>query len=240
VRVALFVTCLADQLFPEVAVAAVKLLRRLGVEVTVPDGQTCCGQPAYNAGYHQQAREIAAHHLAVFAQADYVVLPSGSCTAMLACHYPELFEEPGQRSEAGRLAARSYELCTFITQVLGVSDVGADLNGLRVTFHDNCHALRGVGISEAPRKLLCAAGAELIEAVGHDVCCGFGGLFSVKMPDVSAAMARAKLAGIAATGATVLTSTDAGCLMQLQGALRRQGGSVRVQHVAEVLWQGVA
>jgi L-lactate dehydrogenase complex protein LldE len=238
--VALFVTCLADQLFPEVAAAAVRLLRRLGVEVTVPDGQTCCGQPAYNAGYQQQAREIAAHHLAVFAQADYVVLPSGSCTAMITCHYPELFEEPMQRSEAERLAARSYELCTFITQVLGVVDVGADLSGLRVTYHDNCHALRGVGISEAPRKLLRAAGAELIEAVGYDVCCGFGGLFSVKLPDVSVAMARTKLAGIAATGATVLTSTDAGCLMQLQGALRRQGGSVRVQHVAEVLWQGVA
>ena len=239
-RVALFVTCLADQLFPEVAVAAVRLLRRLGVEVTAPEGQTCCGQPAYNAGYHQQAREIAAYHLTVFAQADYVVLPSGSCTAMLTCHYPELFEEPEQRGQAERLAARSYELCTFITQVLGVTDVGADLNGLRVTFHDNCHALRGVGISEAPRKLLRAAGAELIEADGHDVCCGFGGLFSVKLPDVSAAMARTKLAGIAATGAEVLTSTDAGCLMQLQGVLRRQGGSLRVQHVAELLWQGVA
>lgn len=239
-RVTLFVTCLADQLFPEVAVAAVRLLRRLGVEVTVPDDQTCCGQPAYNAGYQQQAREIAAHHLAVFAQADYVVLPSGSCTAMVACHYPELFKEPQQRSQAERLASRSYELCTFITQVLGVSDVGADLNGLRVTYHDNCHALRGVGISEAPRKLLRAAGAELLEADGHDVCCGFGGLFSVKLPDVSAAMARTKLAGIAATGAEVLTSTDAGCLMHLQGALRRQGGSVRVQHVAELLWGGVA
>lgn len=239
-RVALFVTCLADQLFPEVAVAAVKLLRRLGVEVTVPNGQTCCGQPAYNAGYHQQAREIAAHHLAVFAEADYIVLPSGSCTAMLTCHYPELFEEPRQRSEAERLAERSYELCTFITQVLGVTDLGANLHQLRVTYHDNCHALRGAGISEAPRSLLRVAGAELIEAVGHDVCCGFGGLFSVKLPDISAAMARTKLAGIAATGAEVLTSTDAGCLMQLQGALRRQGGSVRVQHVAELLWQGVS
>jgi L-lactate dehydrogenase complex protein LldE len=240
-QVALLMTCLADQLFPEVAVAAVRLLRRLGVKVTVPEEQTCCGQPAYNAGYHREARDIAAHHLRVFADADYIVLPSGSCAAMLTCHYPELFsEQPERHREATELAKRSYELCTFVTDVLGVTDVGADLRGLKVVFHDNCHALRGVGIYDAPRRLLRAAGAELLEPADDDACCGFGGLFSVKLPEISAAMARARLAALQASGAEVITSTDAGCLMQLQGALRRQGGSLRVQHVAELLWQGVS
>lgn len=241
-RVSLFATCLADQLFPGVAVATLRLLRHLGAEVDFPERQTCCGQPAYNAGYHQEARAVARHHVEVFAGADYVVLPSGSCGAMLK-HYPGLFSEDGPAYAAARaLSARTFELTTFITEVMGVSDIGADLSGTRVTYHDSCHAMRFMGVGDAPRTLLRAAGAELVEAEGSDVCCGFGGLFSVKMPEISAAMARAKHAGIRATGASVLTSTDGGCLMQLSGTLRREGGGrpgVEVVHVAELLWRGV-
>jgi L-lactate dehydrogenase complex protein LldE len=240
-RVALFATCLGDQLFPDAVVAGVRLLRSLGVDVAFPEAQTCCGQPAFNAGHHAEARAIAAHALRVFDGFDHVVLPSGSCGAMLHEHYPQLFGDGTPEAEAARsLAARTSELTTFVVETLGVEDVGADLRGTRVTFHDNCHAMRGLGVGEAPRRLLRAAGAELVEAPGHDVCCGFGGLFAVKMPEISAAMARAKHEGILATGADVLTSTDAGCLMQLAGTLARAGAPLRVTHVAELLWEGVA
>lgn len=239
-RVALFATCLADQLFPEVAVASVKLLRHLGVTVAFPERQTCCGQPAYNAGYHRETREIAEHHLKVFTGYDYVVLPSGSCGAMVKTHYPELFAEAPERySSARELASRTFELTTFITEVLGITDIGANLRGMQVTYHDSCHALRFMQVRDAPRALLKAAGATLNEAEHHDVCCGFGGLFSVKMPEISAAMARAKLSGIEATGAEILTSTDGGCLMQLLGSIQRSELKVKVQHVVELLWEGV-
>ena len=240
-RVALFATCLADQAAPEAAVATVRLLRHLGVEVEFPEAQTCCGQPAFNAGYHAEARRIAEHHLRVFDGYDHVVLPSGSCASRVVGHYPGLFERhPGAHDAAVALAGRTSELATFICGVLGRDDVGADLRGTRVTYHDGCHALRTLGVAEAPRRLLRAAGAELLESEGHDVCCGFGGLFAVKLPEVSAAMAHAKQAGIRASGAEVLTSVDSGCLLQLGGSLRRAGGGPRVVHLAELLWEGVA
>lgn len=241
-RVALFVTCLADQAMPEAAVAALQLLRRLGVDVDFPEAQTCCGQPAYNAGYHAEARRIAEHHVAVFRDFDHVVLPSGSCTAMVVGHYPELFAEQPKRYTAARdLAARTHEWSSFIVDVLGREDLGADLRGTRVTYHDGCHALRMLGAGAAPRRLLRAAGAALVEAPGHDTCCGFGGLFGVKMPEVSTAMARAKHRGIHAAAAEVLTSSDVGCLLQLAGTLRhseRQGAPVgpRVVHLAQLLF----
>jgi L-lactate dehydrogenase complex protein LldE len=239
-RVALFATCLADQLFPQVAVASVKLLRHLGVAVDFPEQQTCCGQPAYNAGYFKESREIAEHHLDVFKAYDYVVLPSGSCGSMVKAHYPELFNEaPELFSKARDLAERSYELTTFITDVLKHEDIGANLQGKRVTYHDSCHAMRFMYVKEAPRKLLRAAGAELIEAANHDVCCGFGGLFSVKMPEISAAMARAKTRGIQEAQADILTSTDGGCLMQLIGSMQREQVKLKVTHIAELLWEGI-
>ena len=239
-RAALFATCLADQLFPEVAVATVKLLRHLGVTVVFPERQTCCGQPAYNAGYHRETAQVAEHHLDVFEGFEYVVLPSGSCGAMVKTHYPELLNEaPELFAKARDLASRTYELTTFITEVLKTDDVGANLSNTRVTYHDSCHALRFMGVRDAPRTLLRAAGAEILEAANTEVCCGFGGLFSVKMPDISAAMARQKIAGIQATGAEVLTSTDGGCLMQIKGTLHREQVGVKVQHVAELLWAGV-
>ena len=239
-RAALFATCLADQLFPEVAVATVKLLRHLGVTVVFPERQTCCGQPAFNAGYHRETAQVAEHHLDVFEGFEYVVLPSGSCGAMVKTHYPELLNEaPELFAKARDLASRTYELTTFITEVLKTDDVGANLSNTRVTYHDSCHALRFMGVRDAPRTLLRAAGAEILEAANTEVCCGFGGLFSVKMPDISAAMARQKIAGIQATGAEVLTSTDGGCLMQIKGTLHREQVGVKVQHVAELLWAGV-
>ena len=240
-RVALFVTCLADQAMPEAAVAALQLLRRVGVTVDFPEAQTCCGQPAYNAGYHDQARSIALHHLQVFADYDHVVLPSGSCTAMVVGHYPELFAEQPQRYAAAReLAARTHEWSSFIVDVLGREDLGADLGGVKVTYHDGCHALRTLSAGAAPRRLLRAAGAELIESDGHDTCCGFGGLVAVKMPEVSTAMARAKHRGIHASGADVLTSSDVGCLLHLGGTLQhaaRNGGvsAPRIAHLAQLL-----
>jgi L-lactate dehydrogenase complex protein LldE len=239
-RVALFATCLADQLFPQVAVASVKVLRHLGVKVDFPDKQTCCGQPAYNAGYQKETREIAEHHLNVFEGYDYVVLPSGSCGAMVKTHYPEMFSEaPELYTRSRDLSERTYELTTFITEVLKKEDIGSDLRGKRVTYHDSCHAMRFMQVKEAPRLLLRAAGVELIESEGADVCCGFGGLFSVKMPDISSAMGRAKLSGIAATEAEILTSTDGGCLMQLIGVMRRNNLNMPVKHVAELLWEGI-
>jgi L-lactate dehydrogenase complex protein LldE len=239
-RVALFATCLADQLFPQVAVASVKILRHLGVKVDFPDKQTCCGQPAYNAGYHKETREIAEHHLNVFEGYDYVVLPSGSCGAMVKTHYPEMFSEaPELYARSRDLSERTYELTTFITEILKKEDIGSDLRGKRVTYHDSCHAMRFMQVKEAPRILLRAAGVELIESEGHDGCCGFGGLFSVKMPDISSAMGRAKLSGIAATEAEILTSTDGGCLMQLIGVMKRNNLNMPVKHIAELLWEGI-
>lgn len=241
-HVALFATCLADKLFPEVASASVRLLRHLGVQVSFPMRQTCCGQPAYNAGYHEEAREVARHHLDVFDGFDFVVLPSGSCSAMAAHHYPELFDEDSTSVRRARdLAERTYELTTFVTEVLGVSQVGSNLAGLEVAYHDSCHALRTLGVREAPRALLRGAGATIVEGEDNEACCGFGGLFSVKMPDISSAMARTRLETVHRSRARVLTSTDAGCLMQLKGALRRsENPHLRVQHVVELLWQGVA
>jgi len=246
VRVALFATCLADQAAPEAAVAAVRLLRHLGVDVVFPERQTCCGQPAFNAGYHAEARRLAEHHLRVFDGFDHVVMPSGSCAAMVVGHYPELFErQPETFALARDLAARTHEFATFVVEVLGREDLSADLRGTRVTYHDGCHALRTLSVAGAARRLLRAAGAELVEAPGHDDCCGFGGLFAVKMPEVSTAMARAKHAGIRATAAQVLTSADVGCLLQLGGSLRRaerngEGAAPRVVHLAELLWEGVS
>ncbi len=244
-RVALFATCLADQAAPDTAVAAWRLLRHQGVDVVFPEAQTCCGQPAYNAGYAAEARRLAEHHLKVFDGFDYVVLPSGSCASMLVGHYPRLLEGDATAGAAARdLAARTFELTSFLVDVLGREQLGAELHGTRVTYHDGCHALRTLRVAEAPRRLLRSAGAELVEADGHDTCCGFGGLFAVKLPEVSAAMARAKHDGLHATDADVLTSTDVGCLLQLGGSLRRAASAgappgPRVVHVAELLWEGV-
>ncbi len=189
-RVALFITCLADQFYAEAGVAAVRLLRALGVEVDFPEGQTCCGQPAFNAGHWDEARFLAKRTLRVFEEAEYVVLPSGSCASMVKNHYPELL--PGNK-EALEMAGKTYELSQFLVRVLGVEKLGEGLKGKKVAYHHGCHALRELGVREEPLLLLQNAGAELSPWEASEECCGFGGLFAVKLPEVSLAMADRKL-----------------------------------------------
>ncbi len=238
-RVALFVTCLGDVVYPEVGEATVHLLNRLGIAVDFPLGQTCCAQPAFNAGFHHQARQVAQRNLDLFADYDAIVVPSGSCTAMLRIFYPELFANDPVRSEqAERLAARTYELAEFLVRVLGVEEVGATFHGT-VTYHPSCHLARELGVKEEPQRLL--AGVTGIATVPMDTaeqCCGFGGTFAVKYPEISDAMLHKKIASAQRTGATTLVSCDAGCLLHIAGRLRRQGVDLRIMHLAELLNAG--
>ncbi|WP_018111445.1 (Fe-S)-binding protein [Thermus igniterrae] len=234
-RVALFITCLADQFYAEAGVAAVRLLRALGVEVDFPQGQTCCGQPAFNAGHWREARPLALRNLEIFGEAEYVVLPSGSCASMVRHHYLELL--PGNQ-EALALSEKTYELSEFLVRVLGVERLGEGLKGVKVAYHHGCHALRELGVKEEPLLLLQNAGAELLPWEAAEECCGFGGLFSVKLPEVSLAMADRKLTTL--PEAQVLTSTDAGCLLHLSGRLAQKGLNLRVAPLATLLWEAYA
>jgi L-lactate dehydrogenase complex protein LldE len=236
-RVALFVTCLVDQLWPSVGVATVAILRRAGCEVSFDARQTCCGQPAHNSGWPEQARRVARSLLDVYGAGDFdaLVLPSGSCCAMLR-HLPELFE-PGDpdRARAAALAARAHELSSFLVDVLGVTDLGARFEG-RVAWHDACHGLRELRVSSQPRLLLrSVAGCELVEVEGSQTCCGFGGTFSIKLPELSVAMADSKLEALERAGLDAVVSGDVSCLMQLGGRLERRGSRLRALHLAEVL-----
>lgn len=232
VRAALFPTCLVDSFFAESAADAVRLLRHLGVEVTYPAGQTCCGQPAYTAGHAAEARRAARKTLSVFADVDYVVLPSGSCAAMLRCGFPKLLG-----AQAETLASRSYELSQFIVQVLGVDCLGRGLEGTRIAYHHGCHALRQLKISNEPVSLLVGAGATVVDWRAARECCGFGGLFSVQIPEVSTAMADQKLDTL--PQADFVTSTDGGCLMQMASRARRTGLATPFRHLASLLWEAV-
>jgi len=238
-RAALFITCLVDLLFPRVGMAAADLLRRLGVEVDFPDRQTCCGQPAFNAGYFREARAMARHFLQVFEPYPFIVAPSGSCVAMVRDHYPELFRKDPELGERFRsLGRRTHELSQFITEVLGLESVEARFPH-RVTYQDSCHSLRGLGLREGPRRLIRAVGdIEFLELPGSDSCCGFGGVFSVKHPDISLAMVRDKIRRIEETGAEFVVATDASCLLHIGGALQRRGSSIRTLHLAELLAGG--
>jgi L-lactate dehydrogenase complex protein LldE len=235
-RVALFITCLADQFFPTVGECAVEVLRRLGVEVTFNPAQTCCGQPAFNTGYRQETREVAARVLDLFDDAEFVVAPSGSCATMVRVFYPELFaDDPERLKKAESLARRFYEFSEFLVKVLKVEDVGASFRG-RVSYHDSCHLLRELGVGEEPRKLIRAVrGVEFVELDDYRLCCGFGGTFSVKFPEVSVAMGEDKLNAAKRAGAEVLVANDSGCLMHLAGLAHRQGLPVRTMHLAELL-----
>jgi len=234
--VALFVTCLVDLFRPQVGFATIKLLEDAGCRVAVPESQTCCGQPAYNSGDRADAKAIAKGVVAAFEPYDYVVAPSGSCTGMIRKHYPALLaDEPEWRERAAALGARCHELVSFLTDVLGVAAVAAKFEG-SVTYHDSCSGLRELGIRRQPRQLLAGvAGLELRELPDADVCCGFGGTFCVKYPDISNAMVEAKTAAIAATGAGTLLAGDLGCLMNMAGKLQRDGRPIKTRHVAEVL-----
>jgi L-lactate dehydrogenase complex protein LldE len=234
--VGLFVTCLVDLFRPSIGFAAIKLIEAGGARVEAPRAQTCCGQPAYNAGDRKDAASIARQVVAMFEPYDYVVAPSGSCAGMLRVHYPRLLaDDPdcGPRAEA--LAAKSYELTAFLVRVLGVSAVDAAFAG-SVTYHDSCSALRELGVREAPRRLLRSVqGLSLVELGDAETCCGFGGAFSVKSPDISTAILDAKIRDIADTGAHTVLAGDLGCLMQIAGRLARERESIEARHVAEVL-----
>ena len=235
-RVALFVTCLVDLFRPAVGFAAVKLLEQAGCRVEVPRGQTCCGQPAYNQGDRADTIAIARRTIDALAGYDYVVVPSGSCAGMLKKHYPELFDAGSPDGERARdLAARTHELIGFLVDVLRVSAIEAELS-VRATYHDSCSSLRELGVRRQPRQLLASVqGLELAELADPEVCCGFGGTFCVKYPEISTKMVDDKVATIEATGAELVLAGDLGCLMNIAGRLKRRGSRVEARHVAEVL-----
>ncbi len=231
VTVGLFVTCLVDTMRPIVGFAAIKLLEAAGCRVVVPEAQTCCGQPAYNSGDATDARAIALRVIDAFAGVDYVVAPSGSCAAMIRVHYPKLFEDDPLAAAAEELAARTYELTSFLSDVMKWTGINAEYAG-RATYQDGCAGLRELMIRDQPRKLLALVrGLELVEGIDAENCCGFGGLFSLKFPDISARIADAKTDDIGATGADLVLGGDLGCLIHLAG----RGTTVPCRHVAEVL-----
>lgn len=237
-RVALFITCLADQFFPQVGECVVNILRKLDVEVTFNPEQTCCGQPAFNTGYRDEARSVARRVLEIYDNSDYVVAPSGSCTSMVRVFYPELFQDdPELLSKSQNLQKRFFEFSEFLVKVLKVTDVGARFPH-RITYHDSCHLLRELGVSEAPRQLLSEVkDLELVELNDSKLCCGFGGTFSVKFPEVSVPMGEDKVRAATETGAEYLVAADGGCLMHLSGLIHRQSLPLKTMHLAEVLAQ---
>lgn len=235
-HVGLFVTCLADLFRPSVGFAAVKLLESAGCRVDAPEVQVCCGQPAYNSGDRADAKAIARQVIEAFEKFDYIVVPSGSCAGMLAKHFPLMFEdEPEMAERAKAFSARCYELIVFLTDVMRVSAVHAKYSGT-VTYHDSCSNLREMGTAAQPRALLrTVEGLTLVEADDREVCCGFGGTFSVKYPDISNAMVSAKTTVLTETGADIVVGGDLGCLMNIAGKLSRQGSKMQARHVAEIL-----
>ncbi|MGW8250968.1 MAG: (Fe-S)-binding protein [Anaerolineales bacterium] len=236
-KVQLFVTCIVDTLYPETGEAVVRVLERAGAEVDFPLGQTCCGQPAFNAGLRDQARQMAIHTIQVFEAAPGdVVVPSGSCAAMIRHSYLELFAgDPQWLPRAKALAARTYELTEYLVDRLGVVDLGARFAG-QITYHSSCHLLRELGVNRQPRLLLGAVkDAEIVELPGSTECCGFGGVFSVEQPEISAAMLERKLENIQHSGASLIVSCDAGCITHINGGLHRQNKPQRAVHIADVL-----
>lgn len=235
-RVALLVTCLVDLFRPSVGFAAVKLLERAGCVVEVPRAQTCCGQPAFNSGDRRTAEDLARQLIPALEPYDYVVAPSGSCAGMLRKHYPELFDgDPAWKARAETVAARCHELVSFLVDVRGMKEVDAVV-AARATYHDSCSGLRELAVKGQPRTLLASVeGLELVEMEGSEVCCGFGGTFCVKYPEISTRMVDAKLANVARTEAELLLAGDLGCLLNMAGRLQRMGSGIEVRHVAEVL-----
>ena len=236
-NVQLFITCLVDTFFPATGEAMVNVLQRCGVRVDFPTGQTCCGQPPFNAGLRSDARSMAEHTIKVFENAPGdIVIPSGSCAAMVRHSYLELFEgDPVWYPRAKALAARTYEFTEYLVDVLKVTDVGARWDG-KLAYHASCHLNRHLGIDRQPRALLAAVrGAEIVELPASDDCCGFGGVFSVEHPELSAEMLKRKIGNLEASGAPTLVLADTGCRMHIAGGLHRQGKSQQVLHIAEIL-----
>lgn len=235
VRAAFMVTCLGDVFYPEVGVRIVRLLRGLGIHVDFPAGQTCCGLPLFNSGYHVEAADVARRTVELFRGAEHVIVPSGSCAWMVKHEYPGLMKDPALRREAEDLAARTWELSQFLVRVVGRTRFRAAVSG-KVAYHDSCHLLRGLHEAESPRQILRnLEGAELVDLPASDECCGFGGSFSVRLPEVSSAILDRKLTNLEASGASCLVACDAGCLMQIRGGLSRRQSPLRALHLAEVL-----
>jgi len=233
--VGLFATCLVDLFRPTIGFAAAHLLEQAGCEVIVPE-QTCCGQPAFNSGDKRDAQRLAQQIIETFESCDYIVAPSGSCGGMMARHYPELFkDDPQWQVRAQGFADKCHELVSFLTDVMGVSALRARHLGGSVTYHDSCSGLRELGVKAQPRALLAAVGAPVVEMAEPEICCGFGGTFCVKYPEISVRMVSDKTKDIAATGASTVLAGDMGCLLNIAGRLSREGHRVQARHVAEVL-----
>lgn len=235
----LYGTCLVDMCFPEAGMAAIRLLQREGLRVVYPEGQGCCGQPAYNAGFQEEARAVARSQIPLFPKDYPIVVPSGSCAGMMKHHYPKLFDGDPYYPEAERFAGRVFELTEFLVHVLGVrlEDKGKPIH---VTWHPSCHSTRIMGIEEEPKSLLRQlANVELVRLESEDDCCGFGGVFCVKQPLISSAMVEDKVADVCRTGAECLLSLDCGCLLNIGGALEFKGTPIVVKHIAEFLWERV-
>ena len=243
VKASLFVTCIIDQFYPDVGESVVRVLRRLGVDLDFPRGQTCCGQPAFNSGFWRDAKPLARRFLAEFQGDRYIVVPSGSCASMLRVFYSELLhDEPELKEKASAMSSRVFELTEFIVDVLGVTDLtpycspAEIMDTQSVTYHEACHLRRELGVNEQPRMLLASLpGVEVVEMEQAEVCCGFGGTFSVKYPDISGAMLADKVDNVLASGADTLTACDSSCLMQMAGGLEKRGAKVRAAHVAQIL-----
>lgn len=234
-KVSLFITCISDIMFPNVGKNTVEILERLGCEVDFPTLQTCCGQPAYNSGYLEEAKGSMKQMIRAFKDAEYVVGPSGSCVGMIR-EYPHVFKGDSEwEKPAQELAAKTFELTQFIVDVLGVKDVGSTFKG-KVTYHPSCHMTRILGVKDAPKILLHnVKGIEFVELPSGEDCCGFGGTFSVKKPEISAEMVKEKSRHVTETGAEYLVGGDMGCLMNIGGRMQREGKNVKVIHISEIL-----
>ena len=237
-KVQLFIPCFVDQLYPQTAFNMVKVLEKAGCQVSYNTNQTCCGQPAFNAGFWDESRAVAKKFLSDFSHTDYIVGPSASCVGFVRNYYPKLFDNTAAHNEVKQLGYRIFEFTEFMTDILKFTDVGASLNA-KATYHDSCAALRECKIKEGPRKLLAnVKGLELIEMADNETCCGFGGTFSVKFEPISISMADQKTANAIATGAEYLISTDLSCLMQIQGYISNKKLPLKTMHIADVLATG--
>ena len=243
-KASLFVTCVVDQFYPEIGESTVRVLRRLGVDLDFPEGQTCCGQPAFNSGFRSDAKPLARRFLDTFEDAEAVVVPSGSCTAMVRAFYPELLhDDPALSARVDAVAGKTFELTEFIVDVLGVTHLPVNSGGAQrtVTYHEGCHLRREIGVTTQPRALIEAVpGFDLVEMEQAEVCCGFGGTFAVKYADISGAMLADKVRSIEATGADAVVSCDSTCLMQIGGGLEKQSMAARPLHVAQLLDEATA
>lgn len=238
-KIHLFIPCLVDQFYPNVAVSMCRVLKKLGVEFVYPTEQTCCGQPAFNSGYHHEARDLAARFVRIFDSAETIVAPSGSCISMVKLFYPQLELTQTEQRTLERLKPRIFEFSEFLVRELGVVNVGAQFQG-RVTYHDSCHLLRELQIEIPPRQLIQnVRGAKFVELDDAKSCCGFGGTFAVKYPEISTAMGTDKVIAIEQTGADVVVANDSSCLMQIAGILSRRKSRVATMHLAELLAQGI-